>query len=376
MYAHTYLDHGYSTIQPSYFPVPGQPDYHTMPQQLPPTLISQSSSSIPHRPYNRSSFTASTSSQLSGATQYNGPRRRSEYTHSEPIPRKRSRADGFHSDAQKPPVYCTSLALDSPGQFGLHGQQPQSNPSSYPFQPRQLPRLSSIERSPQSDTPQSQLQHSYSPSQPPQIVQHHHHHLPAQSPLTKRSKHVAESASALDLGSPSMVGREGMPEPAPRPKGPKLKFTREDDALLIRLKETKNLTWKQISDFFPGRSAGTLQVRYCTKLKAKTTLWNDDMVSWLFSLIFFLHVLKHAHRRMRQCRNVGQPHVKTCVPLTPTPWIIHMQTDYRRHYLSGWSMPDMHGWCFVTHGCFNVSVARTTDTFRHTLQNTPSRQQV
>lgn len=70
-----------------------------------------------------------------------------------------------------------------------------------------------------------------------------------------------------------------MPEPAPRPKGPKLKFTPEDDALLVELKETKNLTWKQIADFFPGRSSGTLQVRYCTKLKAKTTVWTDDMVS-------------------------------------------------------------------------------------------------
>jgi hypothetical protein len=39
------------------------------------------------------------------------------------------------------------------------------------------------------------------------------------------------------------------------------------------------LTWKQIADFFPGRSSGTLQVRYCTKLKAKTTVWTDEMVS-------------------------------------------------------------------------------------------------
>ena len=70
-----------------------------------------------------------------------------------------------------------------------------------------------------------------------------------------------------------------MPEPAAKPKGPKLKFTPEDDALLIELKETKNLTWKQIADFFPGRSSGTLQVRYCTKLKAKTMVWTDDMVS-------------------------------------------------------------------------------------------------
>jgi hypothetical protein len=75
-----------------------------------------------------------------------------------------------------------------------------------------------------------------------------------------------------------MVGQSGMPTPAPRPKGPKLKFTAEDDALLVELKETKNLTWKQIADFFPGRSSGTLQVRYCTKLKAKTTVWTDDMV--------------------------------------------------------------------------------------------------
>lgn len=70
-----------------------------------------------------------------------------------------------------------------------------------------------------------------------------------------------------------------MPQPAPRPRGPKLKFTTEDDQLLVDLKEKKNLTWKQIADFFPGRSSGTLQVRYCTKLKAKTTVWTDEMVS-------------------------------------------------------------------------------------------------
>lgn len=69
--------------------------------------------------------------------------------------------------------------------------------------------------------------------------------------------------------------------PAARPRGPKLKFTPEDDQLLVDLKEKKNLTWKQIADFFPGRSSGTLQVRYCTKLKAKTTVWTEEMVSLL-----------------------------------------------------------------------------------------------
>lgn len=112
--------------------------------------------------------------------------------------------------------------------------------------------------------------------------QHHHHHsMPTQSPNAHTSDYNSESSSREREpgGAPNMVGLEGMPEPAPRPKGPKLKFTRADDALLVELKEGKNLTWKQIADFFPGRSSGTLQVRYCTKLKAKTTVWTDEMVS-------------------------------------------------------------------------------------------------
>ncbi|EFY95644.1 Myb domain protein [Metarhizium robertsii] len=106
-------------------------------------------------------------------------------------------------------------------------------------------------------------------AQGPQL--HHHHHLPDLGHLSKSMRRDDGS------GAPSMVGQAGMPPPAPRPRGPKLKFTAEDDQLLIELKEQKNLTWKQIADFFPGRSSGTLQVRYCTKLKAKTTQWTDEM---------------------------------------------------------------------------------------------------
>lgn len=113
----------------------------------------------------------------------------------------------------------------------------------------------------------------------PMQQQHHHHRLPNQPPPAKSQRMGIEaSSSAQDHGPPSVVGQPGMPEPAARPKGPKLKFTPEDDALLVELKETKDLTWKQIADFFPGRSSGTLQVRYCTKLKAKTTAWTDEMV--------------------------------------------------------------------------------------------------
>lgn len=107
-----------------------------------------------------------------------------------------------------------------------------------------------------------------------QPTHHHHHRLPDQGPPVKMIRRDGDSGGS----APSVVGHPGMPAPAPRPRGPKLKFTPEDDQLLIDLKENKSLTWKQIADFFPGRSSGTLQVRYCTKLKAKTTQWTDETV--------------------------------------------------------------------------------------------------
>jgi hypothetical protein len=36
---------------------------------------------------------------------------------------------------------------------------------------------------------------------------------------------------------------------------------------LVELKEERRLSWAEIADHFPGRKKGTLQVRYCTKLK-------------------------------------------------------------------------------------------------------------
>jgi len=107
---------------------------------------------------------------------------------------------------------------------------------------------------------------------------HHHHRLPDTGPPSKMMRREGEGGGGGG-GAPSVVGQAGMPPPAPRPRGPKLKFTTEDDQLLIDLKENKSLTWKQIADFFPGRTSGTLQVRYCTKLKAKTTQWTDETVS-------------------------------------------------------------------------------------------------
>lgn len=115
--------------------------------------------------------------------------------------------------------------------------------------------------------------HAYAPPIAlPVPQQHHHHRLPPQL------LGAHDTSPTTSGGPPSVVGQPGMPDPAPRPRGPKLKFTPEEDALLVDLKEEKNLTWKQIADFFPGRTSGTLQVRYCTKLKAKDVIWTDEMV--------------------------------------------------------------------------------------------------
>lgn len=158
-----------------------------------------------------------------------------------------------------------------PVELAGHGHHMQAGPVPYHYQPH---RSTSAQSHSHSSTPQQ----SYAYQQQQQTA-HHHHKLPNQPPnKLQRTSYSRETPEDDEHGPPSVVGQPGMPEPAPRPKGPKLKFTPEDDALLVELKETKNLTWKQIADFFPGRSSGTLQVRYCTKLKAKTTIWTDDMV--------------------------------------------------------------------------------------------------
>lgn len=105
--------------------------------------------------------------------------------------------------------------------------------------------------------------------------QHHHHRLPSHARLR------SARASASSHGPGSVVGLPGMPQPRPRPPAPKTRFTVDDDVVLVDLKEHKNLAWKQIKEFFPGRKMTTLQVRYCTKLKVRNLVWTDDMVSLL-----------------------------------------------------------------------------------------------
>ncbi|KAJ5601947.1 Myb-like transcription factor [Penicillium lagena] len=141
----------------------------------------------------------------------------------------------------------------------------------------------------------------HSPTHPPDYSlslpqPHHHHCLPQQASIRYGvDPRVGSPSPSLPGPAPNVVGQPGMPIPASRPRGPKLKFTREEDILLVELKEIKNLTWKQIADFFPGRTSGTLQVRYCTKLKTKDVIWTEDMVClfWHSSLHWAIMLTRH-----------------------------------------------------------------------------------
>ena len=134
-----------------------------------------------------------------------------------------------------------------------------------------------------SPPPHQSSSHHFVPDSVALPQPHHHHRLP-HATLRSPQNHGVTVSSPSPTGPPSVVGHPGMPDPAPRPRGPKLKFSQEEDTLLVELKENKNLTWKQIADFFPGRTSGTLQVRYCTKLKAKDVVWTDEMVLLLLGL--------------------------------------------------------------------------------------------
>jgi hypothetical protein len=49
------------------------------------------------------------------------------------------------------------------------------------------------------------------------------------------------------------------------------RFTEEEDGKLVDLKERRGWSWEDIQRSFPGRSTGSLQVRYSTKLKERNT---------------------------------------------------------------------------------------------------------
>lgn len=122
--------------------------------------------------------------------------------------------------------------------------------------------------------------HGFDPQTPmemPQQQQHHHHRLPPQKVVDSGGRSDSEDIKSRIMNQP------GMPPAFPE-RPPKTKFKPDEDEVLAYLKENRNLTWKQILWWYPGRTSGTLQVRYCTKLKAKDVVWSDEMVCWTYLL--------------------------------------------------------------------------------------------
>ncbi len=119
---------------------------------------------------------------------------------------------------------------------------------------------------------------------PPPARKKHHIYTPAEDQLLIELRDEAglswnqivksfpeRSVAALRLRYVMLKRKTTVPFQAPRQRGPP--FTPADDQLLIELKEEQGLTWNQINKAFPGRSRGTLQLRYQRiKKKRKTTL--------------------------------------------------------------------------------------------------------
>lgn len=115
----------------------------------------------------------------------------------------------------------------------------------------------------------------------PRPQQHHHHYLPPQTLLHPDPHGLRPDTHYESSEHANIVDQPGMPAPTPKPTKPKTLFTPEENKKIKYLKEVKRLTWPQIMQFFPGRSTGTLQVRYSKRLKDRDVNWTDRLVSIL-----------------------------------------------------------------------------------------------
>jgi hypothetical protein len=124
-------------------------------------------------------------------------------------------------------------------------------------------------------------------SSPPFAIEHTGRHDSLQHAPPEQQVHKKSSVSP-SRRSNKRAKLSKPPASTLRSQRHKIKFTAEDDALLVDLKETYNYTWKQIEAYFPGRTHGTLQVRYCTRLKTQSSMWDDESVSYFKSHSFQL----------------------------------------------------------------------------------------
>lgn len=116
----------------------------------------------------------------------------------------------------------------------------------------------------------------------PQASQSHALQAPLDAPIhTSEENGLATSESALRTPSTSYAANTSRPivgaaADSPQKSSPSAssaaargRFSVEEDALLIKLKEQLQLSWSGIEKYFPGRNVFGLQTRYSTRLHAQ-----------------------------------------------------------------------------------------------------------
>jgi hypothetical protein len=89
--------------------------------------------------------------------------------------------------------------------------------------------------------------------------------------LNKSTRRPSEDqGDALQSGYRARRNRK----PSDCATGRRVAVLSEEDKLLIRLKQKDDLPWSEIVKHFPGRTKGSLQVRYSTKLRGLS--WFDE----------------------------------------------------------------------------------------------------
>ncbi len=87
------------------------------------------------------------------------------------------------------------------------------------------------------------------------------------SAVTSRRSDFDMKILAVVMNTFSILKHVRMLEQASQSQERRPRFTSEENAQLVDLKQNRNFSWKQIKRFFSERSIETLQVHYCTKLK-------------------------------------------------------------------------------------------------------------
>ena len=117
------------------------------------------------------------------------------------------------------------------------------------------------------DTPSPQLSQM--------LPQAHFANSPLPGLARNREEQTTHTSKMLPLLSSPKAQNISQQKDALGP-GAKVRFTPADNALLIELKEQERLSWDEITPRFPGRSKGTLQVHYSTKVKKRLVPIGDQ----------------------------------------------------------------------------------------------------